>query len=274
MRDAVEAQKYNAFATTLFEKRKARMQRDPRASGDGGNDDLMAHLLQSNSLSDGDLQADSSLLVAAGSDAVRLAIAAAIFYLLKNPPVLDKITKEIRASVLSADEITDSILSRIKYLRACVNEALRLTPPKAASIPREVREGGITIDGMYIPRGMTVGISVYSLHHNPDIFPDPYAFRPERWLEAKDDHIMQAAFCPLLKGPRMCPGGMIAYFAVELALFHLMYLYDLRFAPGGNDHGGMSDSSDLRQRRDEYQMNDWIIGFAMGPEIECRRHVV
>ena len=79
MRDAVEAQRYNAFATDLFERRKARMQRNSKASGDGGDDDLMAHLLQSNSLSDGDLQADSSLLVAAGSDAVRLTISAAIF---------------------------------------------------------------------------------------------------------------------------------------------------------------------------------------------------
>jgi len=270
MADAVEAQRYNAFATDLFNKRKAKFQADVKKGAEPDAKDLFAHLLQANQCSDADLQADSSLLVAAGSDAVRLTSLATIFYLLKYPRTLEKITAEIRSVVDSADMISNAALSSMEYLRACVDEALRLSPPKAASIPREVGKGGITVDGIFVPQGMTVAVSVYSLHHDPEVFPDPYAYRPERWIEAGNDQRMQAAFCPLLKGPRRCPGGTVAYLAIQLALFHLLYNYDICFAPGGADADGLSGQSRLRWRQDEYHMNDWIIGFANGPIIRTR----
>ena len=272
-KDAVETQKYGAFVANLVMKRKARMTLDAEKSEDEKSTDVFEHLFRAKKFSDEDLQADSSLLVAAGSDANRLAIAAALFYLLKNPHTMEKVTDEIRSTVASVDDISDATLSKMKYLRACVDETLRLTPPKAASIPREVGKGGIDIDGIHVLQGMTVGVSVYALHHDADIFPDPYMFNPERWLQGADDRRMQAAFCPFFKGPRMCPGSNVAYFAIQLALFHLLHNYDVRLAAEQFGIDKTWRCQKLRQRQNEYHMNDWIIGFANGPIIQLRARI-
>ena len=268
MADAVETQRYGNFVTELVVQRKARM-KDVEKAADEKSEDIFEHLFRAKMFSDSDLQADSSLLVAAGADANRLAICAVFFYLLKNPHAMQKAVEEIRTTVASVNDISEATLNKMKYLKACVDESLRMTPPKAASIPREVNKGGIEIDGIHVPQGMTVGVNVYSLHHDPDIYPEPFAFKPERWLQTTDDRRMQAAFSPFFKGPRMCPGGTVAYFAIQLAVFHLLYRYDIRFSDDRPENCQCSGLARLR-REDEYQMNDWIIGFANGPAIQLQ----
>jgi len=269
MQTAVDTQIYGSFAEEMFASRAKRL----HVEDDAGlkSSDIFQHLISVNLYNKYELRADSSLLIAAGSDAVRLIVTATTFYWLKNPAVFDKAAKEIRSSVTSAEQINDSTLSSLRYLRACVDETMRLSPPKASSVPREVMQGGITIDGIHVPRGMTVGTSFYALHHDPDIYPDPFAYNPDRWLQQPQDRRMQAAFHPFLKGPRMCPGQTVAYFGIQLALFHLVYRYDVRAAGGKVTGGGHEDMPKGRKRKDEYQFNDWIIGFADGPLIELMK---
>lgn len=269
MQTAVDAQQYAGFADSMLDKRAQRL--DAEKETGARTTDLFAHLLRSNLYSAANLRADSSLLIAAGSDAIRLTIAATIFYWLKNPAILERAVQEIRSSTPSADKVSDATISSLAYVRACVDETMRLCPPKASSLPREVKQGGIVIDGVNVPAGMTAGISVYALHHDADIFPNPYTYQPERWLQQPQDRRMQAAFCPFLKGPRACPGKTVAYFAVQLALFHLLYRYDIRPAGSTVMGGGRAEMHRLRRRQDEYQFNDWILGFAEGPVIEFKQ---
>lgn len=265
MQTAVDAQKYGHFGGDMVATRTKRLHEE--SLGSTKVDDIFQQLIKAGLYNEFDLRADSSLLIAAGSDAVRLTIAATIFYWLKNPSIFQKAAEEIRSCVTSTEQITDSKLSSLRYLRACVDETMRLCPPKASSLPREVLRGGITIDGVQVPEGMTVGTSIYALHHDPNIYPDPFAYKPDRWLLRPQDRRMQAAFCPFLKGPRMCPGQTVAYFAIELALFHLVYRYDMR-ASDGKVTGGRQ--ANVPEREDEYQFKDWILGFAEGPFIELK----
>ena len=265
MQTAIDAQTYGRFAGEMVATRTKRLREEGHASMKV--DDIFQQLIEARLYNDFDLRADSSLLIAAGSDAVRLTIAATIFYWLKNPPIFDKAVEEIRSCVNSAEQITDSKLSSLRYLRACVDETMRLCPPKASSLPREVLKGGITIDGVQVPEGMTVGTSIYALHHDPDIYPEPFVYKPDRWLLRPQDRRMQAAFCPFLKGPRMCPGQTVAYFAIELALFHLVHRYDLR-AADEKVKGGRHEN--VPGREDQYQFKDWILGYAEGPFIELK----
>ena len=263
MQTAIDAQNYGQFASEMVASRTKRLHEESRASSKA--DDIFQQLIKAGLYNEFDLRADSSLLIAAGSDAARLTIAATIFYWLKNTSTYQKAAEEIRSCVTSTEEITDSKLSSLRYLRACVDETMRLCPPKASSLPREVLRGGITIDGVQVPKGMTVGTSIYALHHDPDIYPDPFSYNPDRWLVRPQDRRMQAAFCPFLKGPRMCPGQTVAYFAIELALFQLVYRYDLRAADGKVTGGG---NANVPGREDEYHFKDWILGYADGPLIE------
>ena len=266
MQTVVDAQTYSHFASEMLANRARRLHDEKTITSQ--DSDIFKHLINANLYNERDLQSDSSLLIAAGSDANRLIISATIFYWVKNPDTLEKASKEIRSCVTSADQITDSTLSSLRYLRACVDETMRLSPPKASSLPREVMEGGITVDGIYVPKGMTVGTSTYALHHDSEIYPDPFSYNPDRWLQQPQDRRMSAAFCPFLKGPRMCPGQTVAYFAIELALFHLVYHYDLRAAAGESASSGLENITQDTKMNDEYHFKDWILGYADGPVIE------
>jgi cytochrome P450 len=69
------------------------------------------------------------------------------------------------------------------YLQAYMYEALRLHPAIAMSLPRVVPQGGIEIDGHYLPTGTTVGANRWVVNRDQAILGEDFeAFRPERWL--------------------------------------------------------------------------------------------
>jgi cytochrome P450 len=74
------------------------------------------------------------------------------------------------------------------------------------------------VDGHAIPRGTAVGVSLYSLLHDADYFPEPFAFRPERWLGAEDYERakIRRAFAPFALGDRGYAGKAMAYLGSEL----------------------------------------------------------
>jgi cytochrome P450 len=267
MRYAVQAQRYQDLTESQVDARAARMSQDK--VDDGEPEDIFGRLIKAGLYSNIELRADSSLFIAAGSDAVRLTVAATLFYWGRHPDVLAKATREIRSSTTDLENVTDVTLSSLPYLRACIDEAMRLTPPKPSSIPREVNTGSIVVDGMPVPAGMTVATSTYALHRNPKIYPNPDEYRPERWLERPADPKMLAAFNPFLKGPRACPGKMVAYLAMQAALFHLMYRYDVSIEDAGACLGNAS-LGEKGTRGDEYPFYDWVIGYGNGPVIQLR----
>ncbi len=125
-------------------------------------------------------------------------------------------------------------------------------------------------DGIRVPRGMTVGISTYALYRDPEIFPDPCEYKPERWLQRPIDPRVHGAFHPFLKGPRACPGKMVAYFAIQLALFHLVSKFDIVSLE--DSVSGPVDSPNIpKQQEYEYPFSDWIIGFGKGPVLSLYR---
>jgi cytochrome P450 len=97
------------------------------------------------------LTSNAILLIAAGSETTASLLSGVTYLLLENPEAMEKLKHEVRSSFKSADEITIASASRLPYLLACLNEALRRWPPAAANLPREVHEGGETILGRFVP---------------------------------------------------------------------------------------------------------------------------
>ena len=225
------------------------------------------------------LQADSALILAAGSDGVGLTVAAAIFYLICNLPVLSKLTDELRLAFKDVSEIQNPKLGSLPYLQACIDETLRMCPPKPSSLPRKVLSGGITIDGEYFPAGTTLGVPLYVLHHEKEFFPQPWEFVPERWIAGSKPDITaesvaaaRSAYAPFLIGSMNCIGKNMSYIALKLALAYLLVSCDIRQA-GELTGGGSPDKEEGRRRWNEYQMYDWILGFRDGPMIEVRSRI-
>lgn len=106
----------------------------------------------------------------------------------------------------------------------------------------------LIVDGHVIPPGTEVAINAYSFMRNPAYYPEPFAFRPERWL-AEDgetlrgsNNIVRRAFVPFSIGARSCAGQAMAYLELSLTIARTMWYFDFDKAPGeagklGEVHG-------------------------------------
>jgi cytochrome P450 len=260
---------------------------DQRLSSDNqSRKDFMSYMLEAKDPETGigftraELEAEAALLIAAGSETSSTAISVVLFYLLQNPEIFEKVKAEVRSQFASVDDIGGFGLStKLPYLYACIDEGMRLTPPVVCHLYREVLEGGIEVDGQYIPEGTVVGVSPYVIHHNPEYFPEPFAYRPERWIlnekmGVTEDSLAaaRAAFCPFSQGSRGCIGKKVACTEILTALAALFYMFNVRLPAKEEQKGGGDPSSKTwgRQRVDEYQLKDGFMGDGEGPMVELR----
>lgn len=96
---------------------------------------------------------------------------------------------------------------KLPFLDAVVMEGLRCFPAIPMSLPRYVPAGGRTVDGYFLPQGTTVSCQAYSVQRtDAGVFPEPDAFRPERWLEPKGDAERKRLFFAFANGGRGCVG--------------------------------------------------------------------
>ena len=157
--------------------------------------------------------------------------------ILRQPQVGRKLREELEQSTRGQSTgmvPTYTVLSQLPYLQACLNETLRLYPTIIATLPRTALRD-TTVCGTSVPKGTVVGTQNYTIHRDPESFPNPEDFRPERWLEEderlKDDDKMKIAFVPFSLGPRKCIG-------INLAMMELVKVtaaFFLRFKDASVD---------------------------------------
>jgi cytochrome P450 len=226
-----------------------------------------------------ELWGESNLLIIAGSDTTSTALANAFFYLVHNPSTLEKATAEVRKTFPDAEEIhSGPELSSCMYIRAVLDEGMRMGPPVGGILPREVLTGGITVDNTTIPAGIVIGTPHYAIHHNPEYYPEPFVFRPERWIADSSAHVTEesvalarSAFCPFSVGPRGCIGKGMAYTELTMSLARVLFTYDMRLAPGTHAGEGSKDFEFGRHRAEEYQLKDSFTSLKDGPMVEFRK---
>ena len=272
--------------------------------------DMMHHLIHARDpLTDKpftrqDLDAESSLLIAAGADTTSTTLSAAFFYLTlpSSVPILQHIQSQLRSTYPALSSITTPSITTHTYLRAIIDETLRLAPPVPTHLPRTIipnASGGLNFDDHFIPTGTTVGCSAYVLHHDPTAYPDPFSFRPERWIP--HDHstntntastststhlpapsplqtpqqvsLAREAFTAFSHGSRGCVGKQLAYLELCICLGRVLWTYDIRRS--ANQPGvTMADQRRKRGwkiRDDEYQLRDCFLAERQGPWVEFRR---
>jgi cytochrome P450 len=184
-----------------------------------------------NNLEWGEIVAEVSIMMNAGSATTAIAMTNVLYQLLKNRKVLNKVMEEIdNALDEDEDEAQDGVIAydkvkHLPYLRACLDESLRLFPPTPHGLPRETPPQGINILGDYIPGGVSVAMSAFVAHRIESTFPQADTFIPERWLgeEAKS---LQPFFLAFSAGARGCIGRNISYLEQTVVLASVLRRYE------------------------------------------------
>lgn len=199
--------------------------------------DFMTHILQEASKTGGPnlskLYADSNILVIAGSETSATLLSAASFHLMRNPRTLHRLQAEVRAAYSSEHDINFETVSKLPYLGAVLNEALRIHPPLPAGIIRRVPPGGAVVDGRFVPAGTSVHIPQWAAFKWAANFVDPECFVPERWLPGEPGAERYAGdnrevFQPFSAGTRNCIGRSLAYMETRMVLSRLVWGFDMR----------------------------------------------
>lgn len=161
-------------------------------------------------------------------------MAGCFFYLSRHPDAYKKVCEEVRATFASSDEIhMGSALNSCTYLRACIDESLRMSPPVGGALWREVCQGGVNIDGHTIPEGYDVGVGIYAIQHNPAYYPDPFRYLPERWIrdsgrDSEAVELARSAFSAFSIGPVGCLGKNLSYLEMMLSLAKVAWSLDIK----------------------------------------------
>jgi cytochrome P450 len=149
-----------------------------------------------------------------------------LLQLLKNPRILGRVREEID-SVLDEDEVVASYdkVKHLPYLRACLDESLRLFPPTPHGLGREVPPEGAVIMDEFIPGGTSVSMAAWIAHRDERVFPQADQFIPERWLGEKGREL-QPYFLAFSAGARGCIGRNISYLEQAVLLASVLHRYE------------------------------------------------
>ncbi|KAL9086199.1 MAG: hypothetical protein Q9165_007264 [Trypethelium subeluteriae] len=241
-----------------------------------GTKDIFAFLQQcrdpdtGKELSNTELSTETATFVVAGSDTTATTLAAVTHYLTDSPACYDRVCEEVRTAFETSSEIClGPQLNSCKFLRACIDEALRLSPPGGSAPWREVDRGGATIDGEFFPEGCEVGVGVYSIHHDARYWENPFSFSPERWLQStveagSKQTQSKKPYVPFGMGPRGCVGKPLAIAQMMLALAILVRDFDFRRVEQGDDW------KMKRIAPTEYDLEDHIASWRKGPVLRFK----
>jgi cytochrome P450 len=201
----------DAGAAAIIAERRTRNARS--AAGAAHGDDLLGLLLDSG-LGDDEIRDELVTMVIAGHETVAAALAWTLMLLAEHPAAQDRVRAELDAHEGPVPLVGNR--ERLPWTRAVVDEALRLYPPAWAISRRSLADD--VVGGRPVPAGTLAIISPWLVHRRPDLWPDPEAFRPERFLGQP----LRTGYLPFGQGPRLCIGREFALGEMVLVLAELL----------------------------------------------------
>ncbi|CAI0641331.1 unnamed protein product, partial [Colletotrichum noveboracense] len=167
----------------------------------------------------------------AGSDTTATAIRATLLHLITNPRVLATLRAEIARSQLSWPVVKEAEARKMGYLQAVIKEGLRIYPPVAGQMSKEVPRGGDTFKGVHLPEGTRVGYGAWGIFRRAEVWgQDADEFRPDRWLEADAERLKlmeETLEIVFGHGKWKCLGRNVAMMELQKVFVELLRRYDL-----------------------------------------------
>ncbi|RAL16880.1 cytochrome P450 [Aspergillus homomorphus CBS 101889] len=168
-------------------------------------------------------------LTVGGTETTARSLAIAMYHLIDRPEVLNKLREELKQVVPTPDSRpTWNELEKLPYMSGVVNETLRLSTGIASYSPRVAPTEALQYKGYTIPPGTPVGQTHYFILMDPNIFPDPHAFEPERWIRAAaTGNRLDRYLVNFSKGSRICVGLNLAYAELYLVIATLVRRFEM-----------------------------------------------
>nr|AKH03504.1 cytochrome P450 3037B1 [Paracyclopina nana] len=170
-------------------------------------------------------------LFAAGSETTATTLSWAVLYMILYPDVQAKVYKEI-SEVLGDREPTLEDRSSLPYTDACIMEIQRLGSIAPMAVPHRALKD-VEVKGYRIPKDTLVFSVLYHILRDPDYWPDPNAFKPERFLTPDGSQVIkEERFIPFGVGKRYCLGESLAKAELFIILTRLLQKFSFHSAPG------------------------------------------
>ncbi|GAA0418892.1 cytochrome P450 [Streptomyces luteireticuli] len=230
----IEANRSFDRALTRLHRLIDRIVEDYRRTG-GDKGDLLSALLSAEDpetggkLGDQEIHDQVMTLLMAGIETTASALTWAWHLLGRNPRVEEKLHAEVD-EVLGGRAPGYADIPKLDYTRRVFTETLRLYPP--AWLYTRTTAEPTELAGRRLPTGSDILISPYVLHHNPELFPDPEEFDPDRWLPERSKDTARGHYMPFGGGSRKCIGDVFGMTESTLALAALASRWRLRPVPG------------------------------------------
>jgi cytochrome P450 len=199
----------------------------------GPGNDLLSRLLfaqreDGTRMSERQLRDEAMTLYLAGHETTALTLAWTWYLLSQHPHVENKLVSEWQV-VLRGTTPTTHHLPKLIYTSAVIAESMRLFPPVYV-IGREATTD-LELGGYPVKRGYTVLMSQWVNHRDPKYFPDPEAFRPERWEHGLAKRLPKFAYYPFGGGQRLCVGNAFALTEAAIILAAVGHRYRFTLDP-------------------------------------------
>ena len=146
------------------------------------------------------------MIVGAGFGSASFALDTAHYHICANPAIYQRLKTELSEAWPDAESPPPPVatLEKLPYLKACIQEALRLALGTMARLQRVNNHSDMRYHDWSIPKGTPIGMSHRFIHHDPNFFPDSQRYDPERWLQGDKSKHLEKYLVTFSRGSRQC----------------------------------------------------------------------
>ncbi|XP_074438071.1 thromboxane-A synthase isoform X2 [Larus michahellis] len=180
-------------------------------------------------LTEDEIAGQAFLFLIAGYETTTSTLSFATYLLATNPECQEKVLQEV--DEFSAKHMVPDYqnVQELPYLDMVIAETLRMYPP-AFRFTREAAKDCVVL-GQRIPAGAVIETAVGHLHHNPELWPEPEKFIPERFTEEAKKERHPFAYLPFGAGPRGCIGMKMGLLETKITLLRILQKFRFKTCP-------------------------------------------